>query len=89
MATLDFRLTEVPQDLAAALGFSEGSTVVLQNVDRTATAFFRESDTAPASDAKGFQVPPFGSYQIQVSATPVWAWTTDAAGCQIVLNLVR
>ena len=89
MDTLDFRLTDVPQNLTEALNLTEGENVVLQNIDKTAVGFFRESAAVPSSSAKAFQVPPGGSYQIQAGPTPVWAWTTDSAGCQLVFNLVR
>ena len=60
MDTLDFRLTDVPQNLTEALNLTEGENVVLQNIDKTAVGFFRESAAVPSSSAKAFQVPAWG-----------------------------
>ena len=89
MPTLDVRLTDIPHDLVAEFGASTGDSIVFQNIDRTATAFVREQDTVPDPRvAIAFQVPPGGSYQIQVGPTPLWAWSLSRSGCQLVANVL-
>ena len=42
---------------------------------------------APAG-ASGFLLAPGESYMMQVRADPIWFWTNDDQGCQLVLNEV-
>ena len=48
MPTYDLRATEAPQDLVAVLSLAEGRYAV-QNVDRTASCWLRESVDAPVA----------------------------------------
>ena len=88
MPTLDFRATSQPQNIVAELNLRIGSNLVYQNIDRTASLHVRESDVAPPSGAAGFRLDPGQSYMAQISNSPIWVWTNDAAGCQLVLNEV-
>ena len=89
MPTLDVRLTDIPTTLWPSLEPRPGDSIVFQNIDRTATAFVREQDTVPDPRvAIAFQVPPGGSYQIQVGPTPLWAWSLSRSGCQLVANVL-
>ena len=88
MPTLDFRATSQPQNIVAELNLVIGSNVVYQNIDRTATLHVRESAVAPPAGAKGFLLGPSESYMMQVRADPIWVWTNDDQGCQLVLNEV-
>ena len=88
MSTLDFRATSDPQNIVAELNLRIGSNVVYQNIDRTAALHVRESDVAPPAGAAGFRLDPGESYMMQVRADPIWVWTNDDQGCQLVLNEV-
>ena len=55
MPTYDRRVTDQPQDLVAELSLSEGQYSI-QNVDRTAAIWLRESVDPPA--ARGVGYPP-------------------------------
>ena len=85
MPTYDVRALEVPQDLVASLSLTEG-TYTLQNIDRTAVLWLRESVDAPASGELGIRLMPGDTWLAVVASEPIWAWSFDSAGCLLVVN---
>ena len=86
MPTYDFRALAAPQDLVALLSLSQGGQYVLQNVDRTAAVWLRESVNAPASGELGIRLAPGESWVLKVAAEPMWCWSYDSGGCVLVVN---
>ena len=87
MPTYNLRVTSA-QDLVALLSLSQGSQYVLQNVDRTASLWVRESVDPPAAGAGelGIHLAPNEAWVMIVAAEPMWAWSFDAGGCSLVVN---
>ena len=85
MPTYELRATSAPQDLVAALGLSQGQYMI-QNVDRSAALWLRESVNAPASGELGLRLSPNKSLVMIVATEPMWAWSFDSGGCALVVN---
>ena len=85
MPTYDIRALAVPQDFVAVLSLAEGRYAV-QNVDRTASCWLRESVDAPASGELGIRLAPGDSWVAVVASEPMWLWSFDEAGCSVVVN---
>ena len=85
MPTYDFRAATTPQDLVAQLSLAQGQYSV-QNVDRTASLWVRESVNAPVAGELGIRLAPGDAWTLIVASEPVWAWSVDAGGCSVVVN---
>ena len=86
--TIDFDLTGTPVDLIAGLSLKVGTVYAVQNASTTATARFRESDTAPAASARAFRIEAGGNLSIKANAPgdKIFAWTDAADGCPLVVS---
>ena len=89
VATRDFIVTDVPQDLTAnaALALASGERWSIQNVDPRSRVFIRVQVDAPAVGSLGnFIAPGEHGYPTADAGEGIWVWSPDDDAVPIVVN---
>lgn len=85
MATQVQALTSAAVDLVAELSLADGTAYVVQAIgDRTVR--LAEAAAAPSDPYAGHLLTPGETWSVQASATPIWAWTLEAAGGRVAVT---
>ena len=85
MPTYDLRALAAPIDLVATLNLLSGQYSV-QNIDRSASVWLRESADLPATGELGIRLAPGDIWSFAVDGTPQWVWSFDPEGCALIVN---
>ena len=86
MDSQDFDATLTPTDIVAALSLEQDTLYTVQNVDNRCTLRFRQGATAPVAHGRAHRVE-IGSYvTIRPRGTPIWFWTDEQRGCDVIVT---
>ena len=89
MASMDFDATDMPTDIVATLGLTDGTRYTVQNVDLIATLRLRQSATVPDADSRSHKVEAGASFIISpTSGEAIYVWSELERCAAIVTEAV-